>query len=123
MKEMNWESRITLGRIAVGGVFHALAPWLFGYADDTRAAVSNLVSGALLAVFGGVRAWGLKGWPILVCAVVAAWVLVAPQALRFERLHFGANEALWGGMLVLALVAITTLSRWFSDRPTRPSLP
>jgi hypothetical protein len=119
------ENGFTWGRLVgllfvLGGLWHAAAPWLFGYTDLTAAKVSNVVTGLILAVLGAVRVAGVRGWPLAVGAVVAVWVLIAPLALGFGRRGLAANESLWGGLMVLALAGIAALAARPGPPATRP---
>ncbi|HET6576630.1 MAG TPA: SPW repeat protein [Fimbriiglobus sp.] len=119
---------IPLGRligvlIAVGGLYHALTPWVFGHAYETPAAISSVASGLTLLVFGGLRAAGVRGWPIWVCAAAGLWVLSAPQALGLGVHGLANNEALWGGLFVVVLSGLAALDQWFGGPTPVASAP
>lgn len=113
---------VTLGKmiggiIALGGIWHCMAPWTFGYADHRPAVISHLVSGGILFVFGAARALGWKRWPLIVCAVTGAWVLFAPLALRTSGMPFAMNDGLWGGFFVLLFCGAAAIIRMIESAP------
>lgn len=102
--------------LALGGLWHAAAPWIFGYEDVPAAVASNVISGlALTAV--GIAFAALKGgsWLSGVGAAIGVWVLFAPPVLGFHHRPFALHEAIWGGPLVLVLIAISLVDRWLSE--------
>jgi hypothetical protein len=108
--------RVLSALFILGGLWHAISPWVYGYADLRAAVVGNVVSGLVLALFGLIRAFGVRGWPTLACAIVGVWILIAPHAMGFGARGFAANEALWGGLMTIVVAGITALA----DRYDRP---
>ena len=112
------------------GLGHAAAPWLLGYADIPRAAVSSVATGLVLAVFGAARALGAGMWANIVCLVVGVWMLFAPGVLQYGSMAnlrhgydaFAALEALWIGLAVIAMAGCSALATWLG-RPTAPAVP
>ena len=91
------------GLMAVIGSGHAIAPWVFGYSDQTHLVVSDVISGLALVAFGLARANDAGAWTMAGSAVAAIWILAAPVLFGLSYRTFAANHALWIGVPVLML--------------------
>jgi hypothetical protein len=105
----------------VVGLGHAGAPWILGYADVTRAAISSAITGLIIAACGLYRAIAAPfGWAWTSYLVILSgfWVLAAPQALAFSGRNFAPNEAVWSGFAAILLGFCALIAIWF-DHPAR----
>lgn len=105
----------------VVGLAHAAAPWVLGYADVTRAAISSAITGLVLVVVGLYRAIAAPfgwGWPSYLVVLAGFWILAAPQALAYSGRAFAPNEALWSGFAAILLGFCALIATWF-DHPAR----
>lgn len=109
--------RVIGGVIAAGGVWHALTPFVLGYFGQNAPTVNQIATGLALAAFGGVRAAGVREWPLWACAALGVWLLIAPQVFGSPPGHPFPNDSMWGGLGVLACCAISLVGR----RAQRPS--
>jgi|GEM_PF-6789048 len=128
---MNQDQKFSMQRLIgvvliVGGLWHVAAPWIFGYSNIMRAVLSDVISGAALALVG-VGYVVLQGgaWLNWIGGAIGVWVLIAPQILGVGRPALAMLEASWGGPITLVLVTIAALDRWFERSPgvgteTRP---
>jgi hypothetical protein len=96
--------------VTIGGLWHAAAPWTFGYSGLRPAMLSDVISGLTLALVGigmiALRgAWGLIGLGF----AIGIWVLAGPQLLGVAGPRMVMLEATWGGPLTLALMTIAAL--------------
>jgi len=110
------DNRDPIGRligalIAVGGLWHAAAPWILGYSDVRTATGISVAAGLTLVVFGGLRAAAAGVWATAVCGVVGLWVLLAPQVFGYGGPGFAEDEAVWGGLMVGVLVILDMIAR------------
>ena len=95
--------------LTLGGLWHAAAPWAFGYSAVRAAVVSDVASGLALTLVGvGYVMLRRVGWLNMVAAAVALWILVAPQVLGVGRPWLAAVEASWTGLLTIALVIVAS---------------
>lgn len=108
--------------LLLGGLWHAAAPWTFGYADIPPAKLSNLIAGLVLAAVG-IAFIVLRGtaWLAWLAGAVGVWVLAAPHVLRFADNGLAMNEAVWGGPITVVLAVISGLEHWLG-RPA-PAVP
>lgn len=112
-----WERNVGVQRavgalLAVGGLWHAAAPWINGYSNVPAAVASDLASGLILVAVG-VAFIALRGgaWLTWAAAAVGAWVLIAPQILGFGGPRLAENEAVWGGLATIVLAVLAGLER------------
>jgi hypothetical protein len=100
--------------LTVGGLWHAAAPWIFGYSHLRPAVTSDLASGLTLALVGvGLVAVGWSWLLIGLAGAIGVWVLTAPQLLGVAGPQFIMLEAAWGGPLTIALTTIAALEHSF----------
>jgi hypothetical protein len=96
--------------LTIGGLWHAAAPWTFGYSDLRPAMLSDVIAGLMLALVGiGMIALRGAWWLIGLGFAIAIWVLAAPQLLGVAGPRMVMLEATWGGPLTLALMTIAAL--------------
>jgi len=105
--------------LLLGGLWHAAAPWTFGYADVPAAKLSNLIAGLVLAAVG-ILFLLLRGtaWLAWLAGAIGVWVLIAPHVLGFADRGMAAYEAVWGGPITIVLALIAGAARWLG-RPSR----
>jgi hypothetical protein len=100
--------------LVVGGLWHAAAPWVFGYAANRPAMISNIVAGTALTLVGVGIIW-LRGaaWLNWIGAVVGVWVMISPAVLGIGPQWMAMVEANWGGLLAIAVITISALDLLF----------
>lgn len=99
--------------LLLGGLWHAAAPWTFGYADIPAARLSSLIAGLVLAGVG-ILFIVLRGaaWLAWLAGAIGVWVLAAPHVLRFADNGLAMNESVWGGPITIILAVISGLEHW-----------
>jgi len=102
--------------LIVGGLWHVASPWINGYSDAAALTMSNVASGLALAMVG-VALVILRGAAGLawVAGAIGVWVLIAPQVLGFGGPGLAGNEAVWGGMITIALAVLAGFERHFAQ--------
>lgn len=100
--------------LTIGGLWHAAAPWIFGYSSIRSALISDVASGLALAVVGAAMV-AIQGaaWLNWIGAAIGVWVLVSPQLLGNAGPRMVMLEATWGGPLTIILVVLAALERQF----------
>jgi hypothetical protein len=100
--------------LTIGGLWHAAAPWTFGYSGIRSALISDLASGLALALVG-VTMVAIQGaaWLYGIGAAIGVWVLVSPQLLGNAGPRMVMLEAIWGGPLTIILIVLAALERQF----------
>ena len=115
---MNRESPYPLQRLIgvlfiIGGLWHAAAPWIFGYSSIRSAVISDVVSGLALATVGiGIVAVKGATWLNWVAAAIGVWVLASPQLLGHAGPRMTTLEATWGGPITIVLGVLAAFERY-----------
>jgi hypothetical protein len=87
------------------GLWLALSPWTFGYADHETATANAAVGGVLLALashFGLSASLAAGEW---LNAGLGAWLMAAPFALAFSTVTIAAANCVTVGAVVVLLAA------------------
>lgn len=103
----------TFGRTAnwvslVSGVYMILAPFLFGFTNQTQEAWNSLLLGIIVSVLAVYRMTspGLHIWTATVSLVLGLWAIVAPFALGAGNVM----AAVWSGVIAGAAVAVFSVA-------------
>ena len=103
-KERKDKGAFDIVNLVLGAVLF-LAPWLFGFADQTAAAWNAWITGAAIVVLAAAAIFAFAEWEEWLDLVVGLWALVSPWVLGFA----GIAPAMWShvaiGLLVAALSA------------------
>lgn len=86
------------------GVFLMVAPFLFGYTDNTAAYWTSLASGVIVtiaSIWEGVEA-RKANWEYWVAALVGIFAVVAPFVFGFSE----QASAMWTSVIVGVLIAL-----------------
>jgi hypothetical protein len=98
--------------LTIGGLWHATAPWIFGYSNIRSAVISDVASGLALAAVGAtIVAIQGASWLNWIGAAIGVWILVSPQLLGNAGPRMVMLEATWGGPLTVILVVLAGLER------------
>jgi hypothetical protein len=87
------------------GLWLALSPWTFGYAEHDAATANAALSGVLLALashFGLSASLAAEEW---LNAGLGVWLMAAPFALGFSALTIAAANCVTIGAVVVVLAA------------------
>jgi uncharacterized MAPEG superfamily protein len=88
------------------GLVLVLAPWVFGYADNTTALWTSVILGAVMAVVSGykARAKDMANWEYWVAGIAGLLALIAPFVLDFgtERSAIWTDTMIGGITLVVS---------------------
>jgi hypothetical protein len=89
----------------VAGAWLIISPWAIGYAEVVAATWNNVVIGALVVIFAGIRLMFPDRYPGFswINAVLGVWLIVAPWVFQFGEL---ARGAVWNDTLVGIAIAI-----------------
>ena len=91
------------------GFFMMIAPYLFGYADNTTALWTSLISGLLVVAVsvGEAAEHDRANWEYWVAGIIGAFAIVAPFILNFGQ-HV---TAMWTTIIVGAIITFLAGSR------------
>lgn len=97
------------------GVAFALAPFLFGYSENTLALWTSLLLGGAVVVISYMEAVAgdTQRWEYWVAIVLGAGAIIAPFILGFGT-HM---TALWVSIAVGLMLAAVAGSKLYYDRP------
>lgn len=92
---------------ALAGLWIAVSPWLFHYADDRLALAGSVLTGLVVAGLAGVRYFRPKGSPGQgwLHLAVGLWVIALPWTFGFA----GNVVAAWDKVVVGLILAVTGL--------------
>lgn len=102
------------------GLFMMVAPFVFGYGDNTAAMWTGVITGVIVAVASYVEGarHDREAWEYWVAGIVGVFVIASPFILGFNT-HSGA---LWTSLIVGLLVALMAGSRLWAGGSSRSGI-
>lgn len=97
------------------GVLIFCSPWLFGFANETTAALNAQIIGVLVFVLAIVETLVFRIWEEWIGAVAGAWMLIAPFVLGFNSLGTPTVVHFALGLLAIVCVVWSTTDHTFGS--------
>jgi hypothetical protein len=96
------------------GILMAIAPWVFGFSDNTSALWTSVALGAVLFLLSAVEAYqkGRVMWEYWTAGLVGLLAIIAPFVLGFSTL----TAALWSMIVLGGLALIVSGYEVFAHR-------
>ena len=104
----HWEDWVNFA----AGVWLAVMPWVFGFADNPAAVINASIVALILLVFSTLALVWVEAWEEWVGIALGAWLMVTPWALGFGD----RGLVQWLHVLTGALVAGLAAFEMWEDR-------
>jgi len=99
------------------GLAFGVAPWVFGYSNDTYAMWTSVILGAAIVLFSGYKALVQdreQKWEYWAVGLVGVLAVVAPFVFGFTAL----TAALWASIIIGGLVVLLSGYEVFFSQET-----
>ena len=107
--------RLLEGLMVLAGLYTAISPWVVGFNHFTDVAVTNLITGLILAVLaaGFAAAYGRTHNLAWVAPVLGAWTIVVPWVVEGSPVPVSLiiSNVITGGIAVLLGIGMVAMPR------------
>lgn len=97
----------------VAGICLMLAPWVLGFAGETKAAWDAWLTGAAIALVAIGALVAFAPWEEWLNLLLGIWAIIAPWALGFSALTYAVAAHVVVGVVVALAAAIEL---WFTKK-------